>query len=690
MGSKKKKVNRGALEVEAAGEGEGRKSMEPMKSPMTSPRNSLREKEYMSPEAESMVSSDSWEALAMSGQDIGYGASSSMLSAANGDRSPEGLLSPSYQMEKRLKKQEPNQLFKFARLWVQVTIPVMILFTIAIFAWSNSSIGASVVLNLSIPDTAESAIVFTSNIPPAAGDVLAEEQMGSGPSSLNASSAASIDSIRDQQWVPKGRQALLCMFTSEPMRCMGKAIVKSMSTVLLEADIGQLNAAPQISDESVQFDFFNFSLISSVSHMWEGGAYALAILIAILSGVWPYVKLISMLVLWFVPVRPNTRATLLSLLEALGKWSLIDIYVFALMMAGFRFVLDVGAIARIKIAIEAKWGIFSFCIGVLLSHILSHLMMFVHHNSQAGMLGLPESSRHFSLSSVARIRHKKLSYVGQTAIAFAILFALGCTIACTIIPTFKFTFSGVVGMLLPLDKQVTEFSLIEAGAFIPSILDNLSLATRIGEYFVVVVYYAFALVTPIMRMVACLVLWAAPLTTHQKEIMKSITSMLGTWSALDVFLVSVIASILEIGNLTSSIMGDACDSLYELLGIQCLRLDASFLTGSWVMAVAVISSLIVSRLTLTSTTAHFRRVAMLHLMALKKKYYDNAAAASEDESGVTPKVIATYSEELQRNTISTKFANLLAGSFHESMYQSNFGLSTMDAMSPTDEEKTKG
>ncbi len=208
---------------------------------------------------------------------------------------------------------------------------------------------------------------------------------------------------------------------------------------------------------------------------------------------------------------------------------------------------------------------------------------------------------------------------------------------------------------------------------------------RLKRYFVVVVYYAFALVTPILRMVACLLLWSAPLTTHQKEIMKSITSMLGTWSALDVFLVSVIASILEIGNLTSSIMGDACDSLYDLLGIQCLRLDASFLTGSWVMAVAVISSLIVSRLVLTSTTAHFRRVAMLHLMALKKRYYGDPTN-SEDDSGVTPKMIANYSEELQRNTISAKFANLLAGSFHESMYHSSFGPTIVEA-SPEAEKK---
>merc|ERR1712113_1165680 len=99
--------------------------------------------------------------------------------------------------------------------------------------------------------------------------------------------------------------------------------------------------------------------------------------------------------------------------------------------------------------------------------------------------------------------------------------------------------------MLPIDKQETRFSLLQAGVYIPSILENISIASRIGEYFVVVVYYAFAMVTPILRMCSCLVLWCVPLTVQQKAAVRTITSVLGTWSALDVFIVSVIACIAE-------------------------------------------------------------------------------------------------------------------------------------------------
>jgi hypothetical protein len=668
-GSSKKQL---AFEVESAQPSKEPEMMEPEKTlePMSnkernpaSQRSSSGSKKLLSSrrstelENEMYMDSDRWEDVAMSGKDINESIRPSEVSSPASE-----ILSPTMRMEKKLATQDPNRLCITSRTWVQVTLPLCILLTIALFIWSNLSVGASVVLNLSLIETAESAIIFTSNIPNAAGEAIeSESNFDFVDTSPNATDPARL-------WVPESRVALVCMFTSQPMSCMAEAIVQSMSRSVNSSQIGRDSAR---DDQSVQFAFFNFSLVSSVEHMWDGGAYALALLIAILSGAWPYIKLVSMLILWYVPVRPTLRGNLLGILETLGKWSLIDIYVFALMMAGFRFVLDVGAIARIKIAIEAKWGIFSFCIGVIVSHVLSHIMMFIHNTSQAEYQTLPESKRHFSLSSVARIRHRKLNVCGQTAISFSILVALGFTIASTFIESFSFTFSGIVGMLLPVDKHITEFSLVEAGTYIPSILDTISVAGRIGEYFVVVVYYAFAFVTPILKVVACLALWTVPLTTHQKETVKGITSVLGTWSALDVFFISIIACTLEIGNLTSSIMGETCDNLKEMLGIECLRLEAKILSGAWLMLVAVIMSLVVSMLVLAASKSHFRRVAMMHLMSLKARYLGKV----EDETGATPRMIAAYTGEMEKRTFSTKIANFLSGSIgesisvHESIYQ---------------------
>lgn len=85
---------------------------------------------------------------------------------------------------------------------------------------------------------------------------------------------------------------------------------------------------------------FNFSLGGTVRDMWHAGVYPLALLIAVFSGAWPYIKLIAMLLCWLLPPRilkVKTRDSCLMLLDTLGKWSLIDAFVMILMAVAFRF-----------------------------------------------------------------------------------------------------------------------------------------------------------------------------------------------------------------------------------------------------------------------------------------------------------------------------------------------------------------
>jgi uncharacterized paraquat-inducible protein A len=86
--------------------------------------------------------------------------------------------------------------------------------------------------------------------------------------------------------------------------------------------------------------------INSVHTMWASRSHALALLIAVMSGVWPYVKLVAMLGLWFGPCEPMVRGRVLWWLEFLGKWSLIDMFVFTMMVVGFA--VDIDAVANVQ------------------------------------------------------------------------------------------------------------------------------------------------------------------------------------------------------------------------------------------------------------------------------------------------------------------------------------------------------
>eukprot|EP01105_Mastigella_eilhardi_P001681 TRINITY_DN119_c2_g1_i1.p1 TRINITY_DN119_c2_g1~~TRINITY_DN119_c2_g1_i1.p1 ORF type:complete len:772 (-),score=159.08 TRINITY_DN119_c2_g1_i1:973-3288(-) len=84
---------------------------------------------------------------------------------------------------------------------------------------------------------------------------------------------------------------------------------------------------------------FVFTLANSVKDMWEAGIWPLALLVAGFSGAWPYLKLVLMFAAWVTPTRVlpvKYREYALMLLDALGKWSMLDSYMMIMFMVAFH------------------------------------------------------------------------------------------------------------------------------------------------------------------------------------------------------------------------------------------------------------------------------------------------------------------------------------------------------------------
>ena len=85
--------------------------------------------------------------------------------------------------------------------------------------------------------------------------------------------------------------------------------------------------------------FFEFSVAKSTIEIWNAGGEELAILIFIFSFVWPYVKTLLTLALWFVgpsKLSVKRRGSILLWLDFLAKWSTIDIFVLIITIVSFR------------------------------------------------------------------------------------------------------------------------------------------------------------------------------------------------------------------------------------------------------------------------------------------------------------------------------------------------------------------
>jgi hypothetical protein len=101
-----------------------------------------------------------------------------------------------------------------------------------------------------------------------------------------------------------------------------------------------VNIEAELAGEKFRVEkFFEFSMAKSTVDIWNAGGKALAVMILIFSGIWPYTKQLITLVLWFLPpsvVSISRRGSTLLWLDWLAKWSMVDIFVLVISIAAFR------------------------------------------------------------------------------------------------------------------------------------------------------------------------------------------------------------------------------------------------------------------------------------------------------------------------------------------------------------------
>lgn len=91
------------------------------------------------------------------------------------------------------------------------------------------------------------------------------------------------------------------------------------------------------------------TIMSGVVYLWQGGSWPLALVVFIASVLVPLLKILSMLLLlltvhWRSRWAPRQRTRLYRLLEVVGPWSMLDIYVVGLLVA----LVQLQSLATIK------------------------------------------------------------------------------------------------------------------------------------------------------------------------------------------------------------------------------------------------------------------------------------------------------------------------------------------------------
>lgn len=141
--------------------------------------------------------------------------------------------------------------------------------------------------------------------------------------------------------------------------------------VYLVALMGLLLTAqmtPVLSIKKFVFWKSSYSLWSGMIGLFADRHYGLAIILLVFSILFPFAKLAVLTALWVGRFTDARRQDVLKWLERLGRWSMLDVFVVAMIVV----------IAKTGGALQAKprVGIYLFAAAVLLSMVLTR---YIHH-----------------------------------------------------------------------------------------------------------------------------------------------------------------------------------------------------------------------------------------------------------------------------------------------------------------------
>ncbi len=203
-------------------------------------------------------------------------------------------------------------------------------------------------------------------------------------------------------------------------------------------------------------NIFSFSLGNTVSDMCRAKVYLFAMGVLMFSGVWPYLKLLMMLVCFYK--RPDgswfsigRREKFLEFLDATGKLSLVDTFVLVLFTVAFRMDWQEE---RTRFGLEVSYGLsfFLFFVATIMSLLLSHLILFLHrhvlnqHIQKAGGNVTKISIRRLARST----RMEDVGVIGSLLVCGFLM------IAAMFMPMLTFEFGGAAKVVNQLANTSSE------------------------------------------------------------------------------------------------------------------------------------------------------------------------------------------------------------------------------------------
>jgi Paraquat-inducible protein A len=385
---------------------------------------------------------------------------------------------------------------------------------------------------------------------------------------------------------------------------------------------------------------FEFSLYNTTKDLYNAGTYWLFGLVMATSVCWPYVKLGMMILCWVMPLRIlsfQSRERMLVLLDALGKWSLVDSFLLCVFIAGFYVKVFVPPASEdhpsdglvITSYATTTFGYYLFLYATMFSLAVTHVLLWLHRRARQSAESTQRDSKQFSddigssfISDVApsfgtvnadvaerralastafTMRGNSVRLSRCANILLLVLTACVVALLATggLVKAYSFEFEGAAGAAITFLNQSSyrEFSVIDV---VTGLSSHAPPGYGLGAHFLEVVFLLLVFVLPIVHMLSLMVLWFAPLSAAVAHRVFVALEVLRAWACADTFVVAMMASLLQIGEFADFIQEQRCGFINptlkkyfseEMTGEDvCIFLGVKFLPGFFVLLAGAVLS----------------------------------------------------------------------------------------------------
>lgn len=287
-----------------------------------------------------------------------------------------------------------------------------------------------------------------------------------------------------------------------------------------------------------------YKLPESVKLMWEAKLYWVAILIVGFSIIFPIAKTIGLLLLWFGRVRIGRRRRSIRILETLGKWSMLDIFVVILLMTLSNEQFFLSTIPRVGLL----FFIFAIIGNMVMSRIVAVIDERVHPDPDA--------------LSVDPERILPLARTGGLGWALPLLLIV-----------------SLVSILVAVDVPFLRINDIMLHSDTYSVIDASSAMWAQGHYALAGFLVLFVGVVPAVRILLIGWVWFSRRTRAQHLRGFEWIRISGEWSMMSVFLLALVMIMTEGQEMVQTQMRDG---LWAIIASTALCVSSLWL-ARWLM-----------------------------------------------------------------------------------------------------------